>query len=322
MGKVIVNGLSLNVTDIPAIPGQRFGAGQTPIVMIHGLAASSAFWYLAGAPNLAMFGPVLLYDLRGHGKSETPPSGYGVGSMADDLGALLDARGIERAHLVAHSFGGMIALLYALRHPERVESLALIDVRVRPLQGSLSFTRPEIKPGVARRLAALGIDVTEMSKSDDGIDYLKSVARIQIAAESDADEILGALYNHPRLFGSRRNAERWIKFVENASLVSDLAEEMTFGPQDLRRLTHPMLIMPGEKSPTVQSARALARLCPAAVLRVVPGVGHFYPMSSPELFLRPTARFLRAVNRQNGGLLRRAAAISARRAGLTGALDS
>lgn len=309
MGRIAVNDVMLNITELAPSTGPGAEAGTTPIVMIHGLAASSAFWYVAGAPRLAALGPVLLYDLRGHGKSDTPASGYGVLSMADDLAALLDVRQIASAHLVAHSFGGMIALLYALRHPERVASLVIIDTRVRPIQASLSIPRARIKPGIARRLATLGIDVDAISDANDGVDYLMSVARIQIAAESDADEILSALYSHPQLFRSRSNAERWVRLIENASLVSDLAREATFGRRDLHRITQPMLVLVGARSPTVPSARALHRLCPGAVLRVVPDVGHFFPMSSPELFVRPTLRFLRAVQRGDSppaGIARRA----------------
>lgn len=297
MGRIPLNDTVLNVVDIPAAPGTRPGASGTPIVMIHGLAASSAFWYLSGGPLLSAIGPILLYDLRGHGKSDTPATGYGVATMTDDLHALLDAHGTERAHLVGHSFGGMIALLFALRWPERVASLTLIDTRVRPLQTSLTVPRVALDPGLRDRLSALGIDPDRLFHNDDGIEYLSNSARIQLGAPDDVDEILGALYNHPRLFRDPRNAERWIRLVETATLVSDLAEEKTFGPQELARLTVPLLILAGRNSPMVDSARALAKLCPHAVLRVIPNVGHFFAMSRPELFLRPTARFLRAANR-------------------------
>jgi pimeloyl-ACP methyl ester carboxylesterase len=295
MGRINVNGVMLNVMEIAPRPGRRKKPGETPIVMIHGLAASSAFWYAAGAPYLAAVGPVLLYDLRGHGKSETPESGYGVVTMTADLGALLDAMGIGRAHLVAHSFGGMIAVLYALRNPDRVASLIIADSRMRRIQSSLAIPLAKITPAIARRLSLLGIEADALSRTDDGIGYLNSVARIQIAAEAEADEIMRALYSHPQLFRSRRNAERWIRLTETVSLVSDLANEETFGPQELRQIGQPMLVLVGAKSSTLPSARALAQLCPRAILREIPGVGHFFPISSPALFLKPALRFLRAV---------------------------
>src|SRR5262249_20812673 len=77
---------------------------------------------------------VTLYDLRGHGNSECPPRGYTTRDLAEDLTALMDARGIERAHLVGHSYGGAVSLHCAASHPERVRSLTMIDSRLHALQ--------------------------------------------------------------------------------------------------------------------------------------------------------------------------------------------
>lgn len=307
MSRVVVNGVGLNVTELSArsdpeaggrrqMLAERIGAGTTPIVMIHGLAASQAFWYAAGAPFLTVLGPCLLYDLRGHGKSDTPPSGYGVNMMAADLAGIMAARGIARAHLVAHSFGGMIAIAHALARPETVESLTLVDVRVRPLQTKITIPVQKLPPVVERRLAALGLDLTEVTRQDDGIGYLRTVARIEVEAGEEAAELLSALYRHPKLFRSRRNAERWIALTAKVSLIADLDQETIFDAGDLPRLTMPMLVMAGGKSNTLPSAREMARLCPQAIFREVPDVGHFFPMSQPRLFLRPAMRFLRAVN--------------------------
>lgn len=292
---VSVNGVTLNVIELP--PRARRRAPGLPIVMIHGLAASSAFWYAAGAQYLSLLGTCLAYDLRGHGKSERPETGYSVADMADDLEALLDARGIARAHVVAHSFGGMIALLFALRRPERVASLSLVDVRIRPLQRSVSVGPIRISPRVRRRLEAHGLDPDRLTAADDGIDYLNWVARIQINAGAEAADLLSALYSHPRLFRTAKAAQRWIDLTERVSLAADLKREAAFGAADLARLEQPMLILVGGRSTTLPSAEALARICTQARLRVVPDVGHFFPMTQPKLFLQPTMRFLHAIGR-------------------------
>lgn len=319
MSRFTVNGVMLNVTDLPQRAREgalaralgpeagsnperlgriraRIGASAVPIVMIHGLAASQAFWYAAGAPFLTMLGPCLLYDLRGHGKSEAPLTGYGVSDMEQDLDALLDVRGIERAHLVAHSFGGMIALAHAIRRPERVASLTLVDVRVRPIQTRISIPVRRLPPGVEKRLDELGLDLSSTAHHDDGVGYLRTVARIEVEAGDEAAELLSALYRHPRLFRTRKSAERWIELTERVSLMADLDRDQAFGAADLRRLTLPMLILVGGQSATVPSSHEMARLCPQAILHEIPDVGHFFPMSQPRLFLRPTMRFLRALN--------------------------
>ena len=295
MPRIEVRGVKLNVTEM-AQRGRRRRAGDaTPIVMIHGLAASQAFWYAAGAQFLTLLGPCLLYDLRGHGKSGTSESGYGVGDMAGDLAELMDLRAMPRAHIIAHSFGGMIALAFALRHPERVASLTLVDVRVRPIQRKLSIPLNKAPPAVERRLAQIGIDLSKVSQHDDGVGYLKTVARIEVEAGEDAAELLATIYRHPRLFRTRRNAERWIQLTERVSLIADLDRE-PFTAADLTRLEMPMLILVGGRSTTLASAQKLKRLCPHAYLREVPEVGHFFPMSQPRLFLQPTLRFIRRVN--------------------------
>lgn len=313
MSRLSINGVNLNVTELSARSeagakrhalAERIGASKTPIVMIHGLAASQAFWYAAGAPVMTVMGPCLLYDLRGHGKSEMPPSGYGVNTMAADLAGLLEAKGAGRAHLVAHSFGGMIAIAHALAHPETVASLTLVDVRVRPLQKKITLPVQQLPAAVERRLAELGIDLPEVTRQDDGIGYLKTVARIEIEAGEEASNLLSALYRHPRLFRSKRNAERWVALTEKVSLIADLDRETIFSAADLPRLDMPMLILAGGKSSTLPSAREMARLCPQAIFHQVPDVGHFFPMSRPRLFLRPTMRFLRSVNQGDPRLRR------------------
>jgi 3-oxoadipate enol-lactonase len=69
---------------------------------------------------------VVRYDTRGHGSSPVPNGPYGIDDLADDLVALLDRLGVERAHLVGLSLGGMTAMRVAGRNPERVDKLALL----------------------------------------------------------------------------------------------------------------------------------------------------------------------------------------------------
>ncbi len=298
MSRIESHGVMLSVTDLPRRPGRRTRQPGLPVVMVHGLAASSAFWYAAGAPILSLMGRTVLYDLRGHGKSDVPDSGYGVASMARDLEALIEKLGLTRYHLVAHSFGGMIALTQAMRHPDQVASLTLVDVRIRPIQSKISIPVADIPPAVERQLADLGIDAGKLNQAGDGVDYLRTVARIEIEAGDRAAGLLAAVYRHPKLFRNRRNAERWIELCERVSLIADLAEEPSFTAADLAKLKVPMLILVGGQSNTLPSARELARLCPHAVFHEVPGVGHFFPMSKPRAFLRPTMRFLHLANQR------------------------
>ena len=94
--------------------------------MIHGIGASRHAWDgLVG--SLRSEFRCIGYDLRGHGKSPKPPPPYTLDDLVDDLEALRAELGIERAHFIGHSLGGMIGPAYARAHPERVLSLGLFS---------------------------------------------------------------------------------------------------------------------------------------------------------------------------------------------------
>ncbi|KOV57072.1 alpha/beta fold hydrolase [Streptomyces sp. MMG1121] len=114
---------------------QRTGPadGRVPhatVVLVHGLLTDSlASYYFTVAPGFATAGlDVVMYDLRGHGRSERPPRGYTLDHNIDDLESLLDRLAVTGpVHLVGNSYGGTIAFGYAARHPDRVTSLTLIE---------------------------------------------------------------------------------------------------------------------------------------------------------------------------------------------------
>jgi pimeloyl-ACP methyl ester carboxylesterase len=94
----------------------RLGRGETTVVFLHGLIIDNlSSFYLTLANPTARNAQVLLYDLRGHGKSERTPAGYGVADMVADLAAILNVLGITRpVQLVGTSFGGLLALAFAV----------------------------------------------------------------------------------------------------------------------------------------------------------------------------------------------------------------
>ena len=103
-------------------------AGSGPaILMTHGFTGSSADFAKLVGP-LARSHTVITWDLRGHGKSDSPadPAAYSIELSLRDMAALLDRAGAGRAVLVGHSLGGYLSLAFHLAHPERVSTLALI----------------------------------------------------------------------------------------------------------------------------------------------------------------------------------------------------
>lgn len=99
------------------------GAG-TPVVLVHG-AQGDQTMFSGLAPALAAKYRVLTFDQRGSGLSDKPHDGYSIAGLADDTAALMDHAGFTRAHIVGVSMGGMIALEFALRHPQKTRSLVL-----------------------------------------------------------------------------------------------------------------------------------------------------------------------------------------------------
>jgi 3-oxoadipate enol-lactonase len=123
MPLIDANGIRLYVEDE--------GSGP-PLLLIMGLGASLETW-VAQRQAFAAHHRVIAFDNRGAGRSASPPPPWTVPAMAADAVGLLDALGIERAHVLGVSMGGMIAQELAIRHPARVARLVI----------AMSFARPE-----------------------------------------------------------------------------------------------------------------------------------------------------------------------------------
>src|SRR5262245_29002163 len=106
---------------------QQHGAGPD-VVLVHAVTSNLAVWMFTGLVEaLAEDFRVTLYDLRGHGASERPPTGYTSEVMAEDFAALHEALGLGPAWLVGHSFGGVVGVHAALTVPQRVAGVVLSD---------------------------------------------------------------------------------------------------------------------------------------------------------------------------------------------------
>ena len=105
---------------------QDWGGDGPPVMALHGL-ASSAHWYDLVAPYLRDRFRVVAPDQRGHGKTTQASSGYDWGTLAGDITLLMDHLGIAKASVFGHSWGGHVASNLAVRHPDRVRGVVLID---------------------------------------------------------------------------------------------------------------------------------------------------------------------------------------------------
>lgn len=118
MSEIRVNGISLYY--------EEHGAGE-PILGLHGGGSSAAMWVEA-APELAKHGRTILYDRRGSFRSERPEHyATNVHEQADDAAALIDALAAAPAVVIGRSYGGAVAVDLALRYPNRVRALVLLE---------------------------------------------------------------------------------------------------------------------------------------------------------------------------------------------------
>ena len=109
--------------------GGTASASQAPVVFIHGGPGegSQHFAALTG-PTLDSALQLVYFDQRGSGRSERPwTRDYAISTLVDDIERLRENLGVDRISLIAHSFGGMLALEYAAAHPRRVERMVLVS---------------------------------------------------------------------------------------------------------------------------------------------------------------------------------------------------
>lgn len=98
------------------------------ILMIHGLGYGSlAVWYFKIAPSLSKKYRIVMYDHKSHGLSERAQTGYDLDTMTDDVAFLMNELNIKKTSFVGFSYGSLVALHFAIRFPERVNKLVLIE---------------------------------------------------------------------------------------------------------------------------------------------------------------------------------------------------
>ncbi|MDQ1392429.1 MAG: hypothetical protein QOF30_1406 [Acidimicrobiaceae bacterium] len=258
------------------INGQQIGyrlAGEGPaIVLIHGLASSSATWRLVG-PRLAARHTVLAVDLLGHGESAKPRGDYSLGAHASGIRDLMVALGIERATFVGHSFGGGIAMQLAYQFPERCERLVLVasgglGKEVTPLLRAVALPGAEFvlplvlhaRPhavllGLAARLRRLGLRV---------------------------DEAKTEMWDN---YTSLTSPAGRLAFLSTVREVIDLAGQRVSANEKLYLAAAiPTLIVWGDRDSIIPVAHGYAahEAVPGSRLEILQGSGHFLPRQDAE----------------------------------------
>jgi len=231
---------------------------------------------------------LLLYDLRGHGRSSMPREGYGLHQMVHDLVRLLDFLGIDRADIAGHSFGGRVALALAALHPERVRNLVVADTQLRALQPPIRLSE---WPHWTQWKAELQTHGLSDLPSDDSIISYKLLARLSFAQSGAANQGRRRISLHARDMGEK-GTERWQRLLSRTSADREFADESYLVPSTLRTVSVPTLLLFGRFSHSLPTAYRLLDQLPNARLIVIPGAGHFFPIVKPRFFARAVEAFL------------------------------
>jgi pimeloyl-ACP methyl ester carboxylesterase len=232
-------------------PGNR-----TPLLLSHGYGASSAMW----EPNVAALAadrPVITWDMRGHGRSDSPddPEQYSHAACVADMAALLDQAGAERAVLGGLSLGGFLSLEFVLEHPYRVDAVMLFDTGpgYRSDQGRQQWNDRAFK--TADRLERDGI--------------------MALGGSAEAD------YGH--------RSARGLALAARGMLAQQDGRVM----EALPSVKVPVLVLVGARDKAFRpAADYLTAKIPGAVKVVVPDAGHVSNADQPELFNQAVLEFL------------------------------
>jgi pimeloyl-ACP methyl ester carboxylesterase len=274
---------------------QVAGDGEA-VVLIHGLGANLAFWFMTIGRHLAQRYHVITYDLRGHGASSITPRGYSLPVMVEDLDVLLDHLGVSQAHVVGHSFGARVALAYTITRPERVQTLTVADTQLRCLQPPM---RLRDWPHWPRWKAELEAQGHAGLPSDDEIITFELLASFNELAPDFAHGGLGAGRARRRATPSlrrrdmgKRGSRRWQRLLQTTAAREEFSDETPLTTEAIAQIRAPTLAVFGELSHCLPSLRRLQQLIPTCEVEIVPAAGHFHPAVKPVRFTHILETFL------------------------------
>ena len=263
MGNVSVNGVDLHYWTV----------GEGPdIVMLHGLGGNLAIWHMHVVPLLRDKFRLTTFDMRGHGRSGMPQSGYTTRHIAEDVRGLMDALGIEKAHLAGHSMGADVSLHFAMCYPERAGRLVLVEAGLPAL--------------VAARKDESWVGWSYWAE------MIETYTGEPVPPESRTDYryLLHQSLKVPIMFGpsagkSRRRQHKFEALLDTTTLIEDyeVVGELTL--ENIATVPHPKLLMYEQGSPYLGT---FYEICDYAtnyetVLLPPTRLRHFFPLEKPEI---------------------------------------
>jgi 3-oxoadipate enol-lactonase len=265
----------MSITSGPAGPIHWTDAGSGPVVvLLHGLGGDAGFW----EPEVAAWSGrlrLLAIDLRGSGGTPSTGSGHTIADLADDVRAVLDDVGVDSAHVVGFSLGGLVAQEFALRHPGRLKRLVLVSTYARMHRQAELF--------LDAVLAVYEQDRSAKQMFDLIVPWLFSPRFV-------ADPDHAAYFEFPDDAADDQSMEDWRALY--------LAQRAFDARDRLASIHAPTLVVAGELDALVPvgDAKALATGIPLARLHVIVGSGHLVNAEQPEQYQETVLDFLTAAD--------------------------
>lgn len=264
------------------------GSGPT-LICLHGLSSQAHTWDQLAEALIPQY-RVIAIDLRGHGDSEKPPTGYATADFAADLEGFAGRLGISRFILLGHSLGARIAALYAGLHADRLSHLILEDPAFPIRPGPPGSPNPVIEQENARpatfatleeAIAFIGSEADQMTARPHRAAWTKQQLR---------------KYATDALRQRADGAWEW-KYSHRAVLeIVELIEKKGHGDimANARNITAPTLLVRGADSQVCPSenAQEIETAIPNCRVVVVSGVGHSIHSEKPAEFVAAVKEFL------------------------------
>ncbi len=262
--------------------GERRGDEALPLVMVHGITGARHDFRLVVEP-LSQDRTVFVVDQRGHGETSNPadPNSYAFSQLVDDLaGFVQQAVGSGPVHLLGHSMGGMVSMRYAIAHPERLQSLILMNTSAE-------------SPQMPFDLEADFIDGLFAAAEEHGLEVAREMNK---AVEGEERAVVDRIHG-PAFFAED---EDWRYRHLDVHAVSRLGPITFRHPSVLERMdaiTVPTTVIVGsEDGGFLAPSERLAEAIPNAELRVIDGAFHSPQHTHTEQWLDVVAEhFDRAI---------------------------
>jgi pimeloyl-ACP methyl ester carboxylesterase len=257
----------------------RWGGIGPAALLIHGYAENSDSWAPLAA-DLMTDHTVVVPDLRGIGKSSKPEGGYDKKTQAKDMRAIVTGLGYDKAFVVAHDIGNMVAYAYAAMYPDKVERLVVMDA---PIPGIEPWNEILLNPGVWH-FNFHGPDAERLVAGRERI-YFDRIWNDFTGDPSKPDEptreFFAATYAQPG--GMRAGFAQFTAFSQDAK-DNKIFEQV--------KLTMPVLAVGGEKSFGPLQAVIMRHVATNVQEAVVVGSGHWLMEERPEYTVKLIRNFL------------------------------